>query len=315
MRDVLSIVAPVFGLIALGIAIGQANYLSEGAGKILAEFGFKVAMPALLFNAAISVAPLPVSPAALIVAYFAASTLVWIAATVAGTLVLRRPAPEGPALAMASCFGNTVMLGIPVAVTAFGADAAVPAAILVSIETPLLWICAAMHAEWTSRRASGLRLRALAGIARELATNPIVMSLVLGTLFRLCGLTLPAGPARLIEILGQAAVPTALVALGLTLSTFRIRGEATALVLISALKLLLFPALVLVTTTLLSVPKVWAAVAVLFAAMPTGANAYLFAVRTERLVNAVSGAIVLTTLIAALTVSLLLLHLDPASRG
>ncbi|WP_244550269.1 hypothetical protein [Bradyrhizobium sp. cf659] len=40
---------------------------------------------------------------------------------------------------------------------------------------------------------------------------------------------------------------------------------------------------------------------VLFAAMPTGANAYIFAVQYQRQVNPVSGAVALGTLLAAVT--------------
>jgi predicted permease len=40
--------------------------------------------------------------------------------------------------------------------------------------------------------------------------------------------------------------------------------------------------------------------------MPTGANAYLFAVRSDRVINSVSGSLVITTALAAVTVSLLL---------
>ncbi len=52
---------------------------------------------------------------------------------------------------------------------------------------------------------------------------------------------------------------------------------------------------------LLNLPPVAAGVIVLFAAMPTGANAYIFAVQYQRLVNPVSGAVALGTLLAAVT--------------
>lgn len=309
MQDVVAIAAPVFGLILLGIVIGRANYLSTGSSKILAEFGFKLAMPALLFKGASSIATLSASPIPLIGAYFAASVLVWLLATVATRIVLARPSSDAPAVAMASCFGNTVMLGIPIAVTAFGVEATTPAAILVSIETPLLWVIATLQAEMTRTQSAGLSKAALSALGSELVTNPIVMALVVGLAFGFSGLVLPAGLDRMVNLLAQAAVPTALVALGLTLSAIEVRGEAPTLALISTLKLLLFPVLVVATFTIVNVPPVWASVALLFAAMPSGANAYLFAVRYDRVVNSVAGAIVITTVLAGATVSLLLIHL------
>ncbi|WP_262047952.1 hypothetical protein [Bradyrhizobium sp. Bra78] len=52
---------------------------------------------------------------------------------------------------------------------------------------------------------------------------------------------------------------------------------------------------------MLELPPVAAGVIVLFAAMPTGANAYIFAVQYQRLLNPVSGAVAPGTLLAAVT--------------
>jgi hypothetical protein len=52
-------------------------------------------------------------------------------------------------------------------------------------------------------------------------------------------------------------------------------------------------------------PPVAAAVVVLFSAMPTGANAYLFATRYNRVVNSTSGAAALGTILAAITAAAL----------
>lgn len=68
-----------------------------------------------------------------------------------------------------------------------------------------------------------------------------------------------------------------------------------------ALKLLAMPAAAFVLARLLDLPPLAAGVVVLFAAMPTGANAYIFAVQYRRLVNPVSGAVALGTLVAAAT--------------
>ena len=51
----------------------------------------------------------------------------------------------------------------------------------------------------------------------------------------------------------------------------------------------------------LNLPLLAAGVVVLFAALPTGANAYIFAVQYRRLVNPVSGTVTLATLLAAET--------------
>jgi malonate transporter len=74
-----------------------------------------------------------------------------------------------------------------------------------------------------------------------------------------------------------------------------------SVVVMSVLKLLAMPAVAFVLAKLLNLPPLAAGVVVLFAAMPTGANAYIFAVQYQRLVNPVSGAVALGTLLGAVT--------------
>ncbi len=307
MLSIPSLLAPVFGLIVLGFVIGRAGYLSERAGQVLAEFGFKVAMPALLFRAAVSLSPLPVSPVSLLLVYFGASAVIWVSATLATPLLLNRPQSDAPAVAMATCFGNTVMLGIPVCLTVFGPEAATPLAILISVDTPLLWLAATIHAQWSLSSRSGVSVSAVRVVLYDLIRNPIVLSVLLGLLWRLTGLGIQSDLEKLITLLAQAALPTALFALGVTLSTFRLQGEFTTLSVICLLKLLLLPALVwALVNFVITLPPTWAAVAVLCAAMPTGANAYLFAVKYDRVVGSVSGAVLITTVLSGFTLAVLL---------
>ncbi|MCB0136915.1 MAG: AEC family transporter [Caldilineaceae bacterium] len=78
-----------------------------------------------------------------------------------------------------------------------------------------------------------------------------------------------------------------------------------------ALKMVLMPVLVFMALRyVIPLPPLWTQVAVLFAAMPTGANAFLFAQRNDEAVPAVSGAIALGTGLAAITASILLYLMD-----
>jgi hypothetical protein len=306
MLAVLAIIVPVFALIGLGFLAQRFGYLTDGAGRILAEFGFKVAMPALLFRAMLSVGEMPGSPLLLLVAYFSATLTVWLTATVLNSVLLRRPAADAAAIGMGSCFGNTVMLGIPLALTAFGPEAATPIALLIAVETPLLWVMATLHME-AARRGRSMSFAALGGVLWDLVRNPIVMSLIAGIVWRQTGLGMAPMVDKITGMLAQAAVPSALFALGMTLATFAIRSELKTLTLLCVLKLVLYPvAAYVLTVHVFQVPPLWSAIAVLFAAMPVGANAYLFAARYQTAEAPVSGAIAVSTLIAVFTVSTLL---------
>jgi malonate transporter and related proteins len=313
MLAIIDIVAPVFGLMALGFLAARLRYLSDGAGGLIAEFAFRVAMPALLFRAMLAIGPMPAGPWQLIGVYFGAMIVVWITTSLLTWLLLRRPAVDGAAIAMGACFGNTVMLGIPLALTAFGPEAATPVALLISIDTPLLWIMATLHMESARRGAApadSSRLAALRGVGLDLLRNPIVLPLVTGSLWRTTGLGIPKVLDRLLELLAGAAVPSALFALGMSLAVYEIKGQMRTLSLIVVMKLVAFPLLVLAFATwILPLPQLWLAIALLFAAMPVGANAFLFAARYQRAVNSVSAAIAVSTVFAIGSIAMILYFL------
>jgi predicted permease len=138
-------------------------------------------------------------------------------------------------------------------------------------------------------------------VLTDLARNPLMLAIGFGVIWRFTGLGLNPVVDRTVELLAQAGSPAALIALGITLFRFEIKGEMLSVVVMSALKLLAMPAVAFVLAKLLNLPPTAAGVIVLFAAMPTGANAYIFAVQYQRLVNPVSGAVALGTLLGAAT--------------
>ena len=103
--------------------------------------------------------------------------------------------------------------------------------------------------------------------------------------------------------MAASATPAALVAMGIALDHYGVRGEWRAALAISALKLLLHPLAVYVLARhVFGLDPVWTGVGLLFAACPTGINAYLFATRVKTGEAAASAAVSLSTALAAMTV-------------
>jgi predicted permease len=297
--QVFLIVAPVFVLIAIGYAASLSGLLSNAAHKGISEFAFSIAMPALLFRT-IAVAEVPaLEPLHLWGAYFGAVAVTWVLATALSAAVLRRSQADAASIAMGSVYGNIVMIGIPLSLSAFGDAAAAPMALILSINTPLLWIAGTLHMEWAERKEGTSLARLLASIFVDLARNPLMIAIVAGSLWRLAGFGLHPVVDKVLFLLAQAGVPCALVALGASLVNFQIKGQAPTLTTMCVLKLAVMPAIAWVLAFwVFRLPPVAAGVVVLFASMPTGANAYIFATRYERVVNSTSGAVALGTLLS-----------------
>lgn len=312
MGLVLSIVAPVFGLIALGFLSGRIGLLGPNASKGITDFAFKLAIPALLFRTIATANFSSGDPILIWITFFGAAAITWCAATLITIYVLRRPALDAPPISMTSSFGNTVMLGLPLSLATFGHDAAVfPAALILSLHAPVLWLAAAIHA--AVARGQGLGIRDLfLQLFKELSANPIIIGVVAGLLWAITGLSIPDVILKMLDLLSRASVPSALIALGLSLINFQIKGQTPTLVAILVLKLLFMPLTAYVLGHfIIGLPPTTTAILTLMASVPTGVNAYLFANRHERAVNSTSGAIALGTAIGAITVSLIIATTGP----
>lgn len=306
MSSVLTTVLPVFGLILVGFIAARFSIVSQPAGRGLGEFIFTIAMPALLFRTMVTAESTSSSPGSILAAFFIAGAIVWIVATLAAIHLIKRSGLEATALAMATTFGNTVMLGLPLGIAHYG-DAATPAlALIIAVHAPLLWLVASVQAEWMTAKGPvdlGGRVRDL---VKDVATTPIVFGVVLGSLWRATDLGLNEVPDKLLSMLGTAGIPASLFALGASLSRYSVRSNLDAMGLVLVLKLLAFPlAAYILAVHVFALPPMAANAVVLLAACPTGANAFLFAQRYDSAVGPVSASVAAGTVIAAFTISVL----------
>ncbi|HUS96319.1 MAG TPA: AEC family transporter, partial [Hyphomicrobiaceae bacterium] len=236
MHAVLTTVAPIFGLIALGTIAGRRGWLGVDAGQGLTEFVLYVAVPALLFRTLAVIDSHAVIPFGLMLSYYGALAAIWLFAALVTWVVLRRPAADGASIAMGASFGNIVMLGLPLGLAFFGERAATPMALIISISSPVMWLVGSVHmalAGVAVENDAGGRSGASYGVAarvveftKQLACNPIILAVLAGSAWRYTGLGLDPIADQIVTLLGKAAVPGALFALGFSLSRVSLRGQA-----------------------------------------------------------------------------------------
>jgi len=310
MSSVLTTILPVFGLIALGFVCARTGFIGPAAGQGLSQVVFNLAMPALLFRTVATIDRQSLSPWPLWAALFGGIAVVWIVTTIiASTTKLIDAAPASAA--MGGSFGNLAMLGLPLMLAHFGDRAALPVGFVLSIHAPILWLAAVIHIEASGRGELPSFVNVIRQLVNQLIRNPIVLALLLGTLWRLTGLGLHPVPDRFLDLLGEAGIPTALVALGLTLASYSLKGQWRGILTLMTLKMLLLPVVVwLIARYLVGLEPFWTEVVLVLAAMPTGANAYLFAERYATGSAPVSGAIALGTALSLVTLSVLFLIMD-----
>jgi malonate transporter and related proteins len=297
MLAALFVVLPAFGLIATGYLARATRLVGERTGEGLSDFVFVLAVPCLLFRT-LAKAEIPaVQPWGYWIAYFTGLGVVWVLAMLIASRGFGRKGPELVVSGFAAGQSNTVLVGIPIIVKAYGEAGAVPLALLLAVHLPVTMTLATVLAE--GRNASPL------AILRKLITHPIIVGILLGSLARPFVTHVPEPFWAIIDGLAGAAIPCALVSLGIAMHRYGLKSGIALPAILSGLKLGLHPAIVLVLATqVFTMPPAWAGVAVLFAACPCGINAYLFAERYKQGAGDASTAIALSTALAIVTMTL-----------
>ena len=311
MIIITTIIAPIFAIVALGVWAGRSGYLTAEAGRGIADFAFNITIPALLFRTILQAQMGEIAPVAILASFFGAAAIVWILSTLVSVLILRRPVQDAPSIAMASVFGNTIMLGLPIGLGAYGPDALAPISVILAIHAPVFLASAAIHAAFVTEQPDTSLAASLMTVMRQLTRQPFILAIVVATLWRLMSLPMPGPVLATIEMLAKAGVPAALIALGIQLARFEARGDVATLSAMMILKLVVMP---LCTAALgryvFDLSPLSLRVVTLMAALPAGANAYLFAVKSGRVANSASAAVAIGTAVSALTLTAIvaLLH-------
>lgn len=302
----LSIVVPVFCFIGLGYAIIRFGILGDRVGDAMADFVFTIAVPLHLFRA-IGTLELPdIDPWPYWLSYFGGVAVEIALAIFIIRRVFHRDARVGVIAGMCASYSNIVMVGLPVVAQAFGPPGTVTVFLLIAIHLPVMMTTSAVMIEIAEVRdgnRSGVDIiGALKRVGKNLATNPFIIAILGGSLLRFSGLPLTGVPQTVIERVGDTAIPLALMALGMSLNKYGIKGAVLPAIAMSVLKLAVMPVVVFVLADwVFGLPPLAVAVAVISAACPTGANAYLIANRFQTGLALSANTITLTTAASVIT--------------
>lgn len=281
MSPLIETVLFVFGLVALGYLAGLTGYLKTEVGDALSAFAVGVALPLLLFRTMVNADFHGAAPWTLWATYFTAVIVAWTAGHLAITRIFGRDGQAGVVGGVATAFSNLVLLGAPFMLGVFGQQGFEILSLIIAVHLPTMLMASIILFEIFGRRKNGgVHPGAMAlDFLRKIGTNPLVVGIVCGWLWRATGAPLPALAAHFVDALADIAAPLALFAMGLGLRKFGISGNVRPAIVLSALKLFLMPAVALGMAWLLGLPPLPAKVAVAAAALPSGVNSYLIAMQ------------------------------------
>ena len=311
MRALLDVVLPVFAIVAAGYICGWKKLLGTESSEALNGFVYWVALPALLFKAMANVDLAAVWNVNFLAAFAGASIATWMITSLAGYWLFRLNAAEAALHGLNGAYPNSGFMGIPLAIAAYGQQAALPAivATVVSVLSVALAIVPIEIARHGTQRLGPLMARVLGALAR----NPMIVAPCAGLFWSWTGLGLPVAVQTFTGILGAAAGPCALFSIGLFLVGKPLREGSAEIAAMALAKLVLHPALTaFAVLVLFPTDPLWATVAILSAALPIGSGPFVLAQAQGIYVRRTSTVMLVTTVASIVTISVLFLVLPAA---
>jgi malonate transporter and related proteins len=309
--DVVNLALPFFGLIFAGAAAARLFHIEERTGDRLNILVLYFALPAMIYRTVASAPFEQLLNWPFILATSLSTFLVFAAAFAFAVWVLGARIHVAGLQASAASYGNVGYMGLILSVVAFGEAAAVPAILIFCFDI-LIQFALVPLAGAIGTTAHGATKAELGGnIARSVLLHPFFVATAAGAASAAIDLQLPTALDSFLEMMARAAAPSALFALGITLSKRRFAGVGPEFPVIVGLKMFAHPVIVLGVLSLVGgVDPLWISVAVLMAALPTAASVYVFAEQYDAYLEGASSSILVTTLVSAVTVPALLYVID-----
>lgn len=294
---------PFFLVIGLGYGAGRTGFFTQEATAWLTKFVFYFALSAMLFRFSANLSFGEVFNIRFIAAYL------WATGFVYGVVMLvafLRGASIEEAAVEGQCgvIGNVGFLGVPMLTLLMGEAAIGPVMLVLSVD--LIVFGSLIVILVTGSRDGAVSAGILRTVGLGLLKNPMIVSIVLGLGWSALKLPIPVVMNDFLSLLGGAATPGALFAIGASLASKSAERPFVALWL-SGSKLVLHPAVVAFSALFLfPVEPYAAAVMIAAASLPVAGNVYILAQHYRIAPHRVSASILISTALAVITVSLVI---------
>jgi predicted permease len=306
-------ILPVFAVALAGWVLSRARLISEEGIKGFGNVTFYLFVPALLFRAmrTVHLESLDLRP---VFAYFSGALLVFAISMFVSRRWLHRTSRHAAVTGLAVTFSNTVLLGIPLVKLAFGDPGLVILLMLISMHALILYSTATLALEFGDALGEkkgtriATRLLSLGEPLRNTILSPVILPIVAGLSWGLLRLPLPDTIDAPLALLGTASGPCSLVLLGASLASYGIRQFWREAVVLMVLKNIGYPLLIwTIGQYIFGLDGLAIAIVTVTAALPMGANVFLFAQRYQVAQGEITAAVAMSTVAGVVTLTGVLL--------
>ena len=291
---------PVFALMVLGWVLKRARFLNDEFIRVANRLVFNVALPCMLFLDIAGMDPSQLLDGRF-VAYGFVVTLLSILGIWALTRLFLKDRTQVGAFVQGAYRSSAAILGAALITNIYGDAGYAPLMILASV--PLYNVFAVLILVLEAGGGGKLDGARVKRAALNVCKNPIILGILAGMPFALLGIPIPAMASKCASMLGSLATPLALLAIGAGFVWGDALQKAGPTVAASAIKLVVLPALFLPVAVRLGFRNEQLMAILIMLGSPSTPSGYIMAKQMGNDGVLANGIVVLTTLLAAVTIT------------
>lgn len=305
MADVLNLTIPMFSLIGIGYLLRRIQFMSEQDGTVLSKFAFYILLPPLMFTSILSGDASKSLNINFIFSYEIITISIFVLSYLLGILI-KLKTMEKAIFGLNAAYPNYGYIGVPLCILAFGAEAAIPLALILLADTFVLLTTLIFYKLTETRKTS---LRELSKeIIQRFIYNPLMMSVLVAFIFSTVDIKIVTAIDRTLSIVAASATAVALIALGVSLNVTSIKNQKSVLFFITVIKLIVHPILIFIVFQFqTNIDPIWVKTAIVCASLPVAANVFVLANYYKNFESESAAAITITTIVSSITVTITLL--------
>lgn len=306
--SLLGIALPFFALIACGYLARRTRLVADAGLAGINQFLVYFALPAFVFSRVTDTSGASATAGPFLLAYGLACFSLLGLGLVFSRWLFRAPVPDAAIHGLGAAFSNTGYLGLPLAIALYGEAASVPAVLIFTFDNTVLILLTAVLLE--VGRGTGTWLARVAGLLGQLfGRNPLIVAILAALLLATFAVPIPEALRAFTRLLGNAAGPAGLFALGASLAARQVTGSLGQVTATTMLKLIVHPVVMAWAMLAVSADPLWARTAITSAALPVGASVYVLAAQYNVQVAPASAVVLISTVASVVTLSALLAFL------
>lgn len=299
----LELIAPFFGLIAIGFACARFVKIERGGVAWMQFFLIYIALPCLFFRL---VADKPLEELAnwgYVAATTTATACAFALAFAAGWRYTR-DVGQSVMQGVAGSYSNIGYMGPPLILAALGPAAAAPVVLIFVFDNLLLFSLVPFLMALAGGQEKRGAARAAGQVVWKVLTHPFNVATLLGVAFSYCALSLPTALDSMTLWLSNAAAPCALFLLGVTVGLARRASTPPEVPLLVVIKLVIHPLLVWLFLSLSGdFEPMWVFAAIVMAALPPALNIFVISTQYGVGVERASACVLIGTIVSVFTLT------------